>query len=281
MKKWISIFFALQIFISSNINGEGISVDAGLTPALDRWIFRTQMRYWQRVNQSSSMNQKMNMMMFPAVLAYGAKSNLTIMVRQIFVERQMIMNQTKIRDFGIGDLYIMGKYKLYRRNTPSYTFGLSTIIGLECPTGESTFTSDTWDLNSGIFASYRRGALAMDINLAYVWNGMLKKGKNIINPGNEFSLDYAVAYQISLSNNAKTALAPVLEFSYKNSDSNQLEGTEISNTGESVFLIAPGLKLTMSSVIFEVLYWLPVRQNQTGIQFERKAGLLVGTRVMF
>jgi hypothetical protein len=223
----------------------------------------------------------MNMMMFPAVLAYGAKSNLTIMVRQIFVERQMIMNQTKIRNFGIGDFFIMGKYKLYRRNTPSSTFGLSTTIGLECPTGESNFTSDTWDLNSGIFASYRKGLLAMAINLKYVWNGMLKKGKNIINPGNEFSLDYAVSYQISLSNNAKTALAPVLEASYKYFNSNYLKGIEISNTGESVLLLAPGLKLTMSSVIYEVLYWLPIQQNQTGFQLERKAGLLVGTRIMF
>ena len=63
----------------------GISVDAGLTPPLDRWIVKTQTRFMRLGDDSTQMNRKMNMYMFPVIVAYGLRPDLTVMLRQPFV----------------------------------------------------------------------------------------------------------------------------------------------------------------------------------------------------
>ena len=123
----------------------GISVDAGLTPAQDRWIFRTQLRYMSFSSMALN-NQKMGMYMMPVVLAYGLKSNLTLLCRQPIMRRDMSMMGAGHAENGFGDLFVMGKFKLYRRNTPNYTLGMAATIGIEAPTGSDAFSSKTWDL---------------------------------------------------------------------------------------------------------------------------------------
>ena len=81
--------------------------------------------------------------------------------------------------------------------------------------------------------------------------------------------------------NANAALAPVLELSYKNYASDISHGSNVPNTGESVFFLSPGMKITLSSLIVEGLLWIPLWQDQNGTQMEREIGFLIGTRFMF
>ncbi|UCE18678.1 MAG: transporter [Gemmatimonadota bacterium] len=278
MKKLILGICIAQLFLSSHVDAAGISVDAGLTPPEDRWILRTQMRFMQRKDH---MNQKMKMYHYPVILAYGLRSNTTLMIRQALVQQKMTMALSEFSDWGFGDLFILGKYKLYRRNTESYTFGMSATLGLEFPTGNDPFTSSTWDATGGFYTSYRRGAWALDANVAYVWNGLMRKHNDTRDPGDELSFDWAIAHQISMGDHARAALAPVLELSYKNYASDDAHGSDVPNTGESIFFLAPGLKCTLSSIILEGLLWVPLWQDQIGTQMEREVGFLIGTRYMF
>ncbi|MHC4483226.1 MAG: transporter, partial [Planctomycetota bacterium] len=61
----------------------------------------------------------------------------------------------------------------------------------------------------------------------------------------------------------------------------RLSGHDVSNTGESLFFVSPGLKFTKSSFILEALFQIPVWQDQNGSQLERGAGVIVGVRFMF
>lgn len=267
--------------VSTSANAAGISVDAGLTPPEDRWIFRTQMRYMRRKNDPTPMDRKMSTYAFPIVLAYGLRPDLTLMVRQTAKREKMSMAGSSNKNTGLGDLFVLGKYKLYRRNTPRYTFGIASTLGLELPTGADSFTSETWDLQPGLYTSWRSGPWATDFNIAYTWNGFADRGKNEINPGNELSLDWALAYQFSIGEKARVSLAPVVELSYKNIRPDRLSGHSVSNTGESVLYVSPGIKLTVSSFILEVLLKIPVDQTQNGSLLERGTGLIVGMRYMF
>ncbi|MHC4487527.1 MAG: transporter, partial [Planctomycetota bacterium] len=156
---------ATNALISENAAAAGISVDAGLTPPEDRWIIRTQFRYF--------------------VVAYGFRPDLTLMVRQPVKHRKMSMGGSVSRYTGFDDLFVLGKYKLYRRNTPEYTFGIASTLGLEFPTGDDDFGSETWDLEPGLFTSWRSGPWASDFSIAYKLNGFADRGRNGLNPGNE------------------------------------------------------------------------------------------------
>jgi hypothetical protein len=277
-------FLSLLLIFCSSVAfsySSGISVDAGLTPAQDRWIFRTQIRYMS-VDSMALMNQTMGMYMMPVVLAYGLKSNLTILCRQPIMRRDMSMMGASHAENGFGDLFVMGKFKIYRRNTQNYTFGMAATIGIEAPTGSEAFSSKTWDLQPGLYFSWRRGSLGSDVSISYAWNGFVNKGQDgAVNPGNEFAFDWAVSYQFSPGMNSRISMAPVLEVSYKNISSDRLNRRDLENSGESILYISPGFKFTMSSLILEALLQLPVAQNRNGIQMERNATLLFGLRYMF
>lgn len=273
---FLLIFCASVAFSYSS----GISVDAGLTPAQDRWIFRTQLRYMS-LGSIAKINQKMEMYMVPVVLAYGLKSNLTVLCRQPIMRRDMSMMGASHAENGFGDLFVMGKFKIYRRNTLNYTLGVAATIGIEVPTGSDAFSSKTWDLQPGLYFSWRRGSLGSDVSIAYTWNGFANKGQNGVNPGNELAFDWAISYQFGLGTNSRISMAPVLEVSYRDISSDRLNSRDIENTGESILYISPGFKFTMSSLILEALLQLPAAQNRNGIQIERNATWLFGLRYMF
>jgi hypothetical protein len=117
--------------------------------------------------------------------------------------------------------------------------------------------------------------------MAYKWTGFADKAESGLNPGDEFSVDLALAHQFSIGETADTSLAPVLEFSYKHLSADRRSGRDISNTGESLFFISPGVKFTKSSFILEALVQIPAWQDQKGSQLEQAARLIVGARYMF
>jgi hypothetical protein len=274
-----SLILALMLTVSADALAGGISADAGLTPAQDKWIFRTQMRYMQRDNDPTPMQRKSESYMFPVVVAYGLLPQLTVMVRQPIMKMNMTMGQMTTPTSGFGDLFVMAKYRAFRKNTRNYTLGIAPSVGLEFPTGESGFTSDGLDLKLGLNFSWRRGTWATDANLAYTLNGITGK-KDSHYQQEKLEMVGALAHQFSIGRDARTALAPVLELSYENSTAQRLSGVEQANTGESCFRVSPGLKLTYTSIILETLLQVPVWQSQKGNQTEVGVGGLVGIRLM-
>jgi hypothetical protein len=123
-------------------------------------------------------------------------------------------------------------------------------------------------------------SLRLDLNLSYVWNGMALTNDTNIDPGNEFAVEAAVSRQFGIGDNANFAIAPVLESSFQKLFADNDNGTTISNTGESIFLVAPGLKLTRGSFILEGLVQFPVSQSQEGSQTERSTTFILGIRLM-
>lgn len=284
MRKPSLLVFAgmiVNVLIWGSVRAGGISVDAGLTPAEDRWIFRTQLRFMQRRDDPTLMDRKMDTYALPVVLAYGVHSDFTLLVRQAVMHRKTSMAGSTSRDSGFGDFYVLGKYEFYRRNTPDYTLGVAPTLGLELPTGDDDFGSETWDLEPGLFASWRSGPWASDFDMAYKWNGFADKGRGGLDPGNELSLDLALARQFSVGEKAETAFAPVIEFSYRHILPDGLRGHDVANTGESIFFISPGFKFTKSSFIVEALVQLPVWQDQEGTQLEQGMRFILGARYMF
>lgn len=276
MASTICLSLAL-VFLFRDARAAGISVDAGLTPAEDRWIFRSQVRY---VNAAGGDNE-MQMYAFPIVAAYGLRNYLMVMARQPILTRRMTMMGSTGRNTGFGDLFVLVKYKAYRRNTPDYTLGISPTLGLSLPTGNADFTSDTWDLSTGLYVSGRSGRWATDLNFGYRLNGLSGGSVDEVEIGDEISVDWAGAYQFDYNPTWKSTIAPVLELSFSRVMPNTMNDVDIPDTGERLFYVSPGAKLSMPSVIVEALVQVPVWQSQRGDQLEKKTGFITGLRVLF
>lgn len=276
----LTVAFALNIS-PDLVQASGISVDAGLTPSEDRWIFRLQTRYMQSTAQAPGMNSEMTMYVVPVVAVYGLRNYLTLMARQTIVSRKMSMSGSSGRENGFGDFFFLLKYKAFRVNTPDYTLGISPTIGISVPTGKQAFTSETWDLRMGVYVSGRRGRWATDLNIAYRPNGVAGDRADNIETGDEFSADWAGAYQFSYNSTSETTLTPVLELSFSRVMPNTLSGIEVPNSGEKLFYVSPGAKISTSSVIGETLIRIPVWQNQVGVQLEKEIGFIAGIRLLF
>lgn len=282
MKK-VKIYFALIIFtfslivvLSEDTRSEGVSIDAGLTPAYHRLMVRSQLRYMHRSNHPVMSDMDMKMYMMPTMLAYGLRSDLMIMLRQAYVS--MDMNGTK--NSGLGDLFLLMKYKLFRVNKPGYTLGLAPTIGIEFPTGADNFTSDSYDMQLGLLFSARKKYLSADINLSYMNNGLKKVNDSQFEAGDEISVQTAVSYKIKSNNSSQLLFAPLLEMTYTDIASNKSGGTTLTNSGESFFILAPGLKVTYGSFILEGVFQVPLWQDQDGNQTERDPGFIIGFRLM-
>ena len=233
----------------------------------------------ERDDDPTAMGRSMEMYMVPLVLAYGVRPELTVIARQPFMRREMGMPTGRVEDTGRGDLAVITKYRALRVNHPEYIIGMAPTLGLELPTGDDDFGSDTWDILAGVYMSGRRGPLGADLNLEYKLNGA--EGRNGDRQGDEFTVTAAVAYQFSLNNRATMSLWPVLEISYGHASADRRDGQPVRDSGENFLLVAPGLKYAYQSFVLELLIQLPVDQSQNGDQLKRGTGSLVGIRYMF
>lgn len=268
--------FVMLLLIPSAVPAAGISVDAGLTPAEDRWILRAQVRYMSRGEEPGG---KMQQLMFPVVLAYGVRSNVTIVARQAVIWRERTVPGSSSNDTGLGDTYAFVKYKAFRSNSRTLTFGVAPTLGLELPTGQSGFTSDTWDLRVGLYASTRTQTWSSDVNIGYARNDIFDEVA--VAPGDEVSIDAATAYQLVIDNRGEVTASPVMEFSYLKVWPDRVDDGDAPNTGESVFYVSPGAKLSTRSIIVEGLVRIPVRDNLVGDQPKRNVQGLLGFRYLF
>jgi hypothetical protein len=267
------LFCLLSVFLAQ-VYATGISVDAGLTPAEDRWIVRMQYR---QMSMDAAMHQ-MNTDMLMAVVAYGYTRDVTIMIRQMAAYREMSISGSEKTSSGLTDMAVLGKFGVYRKNTRNVILALAATLALKMPTGAENISTGTWDMQGGIYGSWRSGRWGNDLNLTYTWNGFSGPAPSGIKPGDVMGFDAAFSYQFSLGSSGKTSLTPVLELNYRHSMANQSDGQDVGGDG-SIFFISPGLKFTYDSFILEALIQNPV--NQTIKNSEQNRRGLIGFRYMF
>ena len=221
----------------------------------------------------------MKMYAFPIMVAYGARNYLMVMARQTIISRDMTMMGTNSTDTGLSDSFFLLKYKAYRINTPVYTIGVSPTLGVSIPTGDDKFTSDSWDLDIGLYLSGRKDRFSSHFNFVFRWHDFTDGSNKVVQPGDEISVDWAGTYQIGFARDR--SFAPVMELSYNKTLQGEINGIENPNSGENILYISPGAKLTLSSIIFEALFRIPASQNHNGAQLEAETGFIAGVRVMF
>ncbi len=257
---------ALLISVTLNSIAEGISVDAGLTPAQDRIIVRLQ--YRNIFNQMGSNDIVMHI--FPVVVAYGLTPDITLMMRNMY--RNVGINETMMEmDSRWMDPFLMGKVKLYRHNAPTYTVGIAGFAGTTFPVLNSSI-SKNYSPVIGLNVSYRPGLWSFDLNNAYEWVNLNTRESQSV--AKEVQVNMAISRNIILPGIDNWVLAPVQEFSFLQSHSNS---EDVSN---KYGFISPGFQVVSPNVKIEGLYQIAVNSsNNTGVTNGNR--IIVGLRFMF
>ena len=268
VKKLLSCFFLLICNVLSY--ADGISVDAGLTPAQDRWILRSQYRLINMYNSGT----ETYIHSFPLVVVYGVTSNITLMMRQSYMIKNVISNE-KISQNGFNDPYILIKIKAFRKNTSKYTFGIAPTIATNIPVGNNQINNNIWSPKTGVNCSFRYRFWSSDLNVSYTFqdltNTATKSYNDIININSAFSR------LVPFKNNTDILISPVVEFSYLH-EFNTVNTTGIF-TAKKLFG-SPGFKMVYSSFVFEALYQIPLYQNTSEAVMKSKGNFIIGIRYM-
>lgn len=275
----LAAFFVISLFPCTPF-AQAISTDAGLTPPKGRFIVRTMMKTMKKEGMMNGINSEMSTFMYPIVVVYGLRSNVTVMVRQMILDRTIKMPTLTTESSGFGDLFLNFKYKLYRINTESYMLGIAPTLGTTLPTGKDSFSSNTFDFQAGLYSSFRKDSFGTDLNIAFKKMDLFGKKPDDIEMGNEISWNLAFAHQFSLDRSAHVTLAPVIEINFVRVFPNKINGQEQTNSGETIYFLSPGLKITTPYYAFEVLLQPVMSQKQNGMQMERKTGIILGIRFL-
>ncbi len=267
VKKLLSCFFLL--LCNALCYADGISVDAGLTPAQDKWILRTQYRLMNMYNSGT----ETYIHSFPLVVAYGVTSNFTVMMRQSYMIKNVVSNE-KTSQNGFNDPFILLKIKAFRKNTSEYTFGIAPTIATNIPVGDNQVSNKIWSPKAGINCSFRHHFWLFDLNISYTFQDINNKATKSYN--DILNINSAFSRLIPFKNNSDMLIAPVVEFSY-------LHEFNTENTG--IFTAkklygSPGFKFVYSSFIFEALYQIPLYQYTSEAVMKSRGNFIVGIRYM-
>ena len=250
----------------------GINTNTVIAPGVGQFVYRWQLRYLQAMSSPGPADLDLDLLVNPNVMVYGASEDLSLFGVVPMVLREGTMRPptppgafTELDEQGFGDMRFFAKYRLCYRDEPGETTRLSLLGGVEVPSYDEPFTSDSWDPFLGWVFTYQ--SLEWGVDLDLIWK---------VNTGERFARHDAMFYDAAYTYVLLTGQN--LDESYWQVNSVlELNGTYTTD-GSQLTFISPGIQLALERMIVEPSLQLPViRDLKTEV--EPDFTLVVGTRI--
>ena len=192
--------------------------------------------------------------------------------------------------FGIGDLFLFGKFNIYQSDAPQETFRVAGKIGLTFPTG----TDDVSDARGLLPPSLQRGTGSVNPSAMLIATKLWRRfgvnadvgytalpEANGIDRGDVVRYDLAGAFRLLpwvFDTYPDHQLNLMLEVNGEWSEKGRLEGLVNSDSGGHVLFVSPGLQYMYSTVIVEASVQLPALSDLNGTQLAPDWTALLGVR---
>lgn len=246
-----------------------INTNAALTPSKGGNIFRLQYTYSEADGNDNI--RHLNGSGLRGTYVYGWQQNLALFLTVPYANRQvdkLVPRLGRIEEAhdGIADITILAKYRFWQLDTgPGWTARWAVLGGLNIRSGDSDFTSDSYDPILGTVFSWRRGRGRFDTDLIYQFN----TGRDGFRHDD---LRYDVSYSIRL-------WPAVYEpgNAYEFDAVAELNGRYSTDKAHEVFL-SPGLQFITQRWILEASIQLPVIQEFPDNRPETAYRLVCGIR---
>ncbi len=228
---------------------EAINFDSALQPGKGSTILRQQLRYFEAERVTPSMNRDITQWMSVTSIVHGLEADTTLILNfnHKFRKTHNNLTGTSDRNNGFGDVRVLGKYNLWKEDTgPTDTTRFSLLGGLEIRSGDSDFSSDSYDPLLGVVLTKSDGRFGFD--LAGLWKFNTAGGAS-----DEFKYDGAITYRLypeQYGTGKIEAVFGVLE----------LNGKSETN-GDNELFISPGIQYVTGKWAIEASIQIPVWQE--------------------
>ncbi len=134
---------------------------SGTQPAPGVTMVRQQVRYLRFAGDADAIKAQ-------TILAHGITSDFTLMVHLPVVA---YAGEAIPDEAGLGDIQVMGQFRFLRRDTgPLDTTRATAQFGIEIPTFDEPFSSDSFDPFLGVAVTQIRGRHGLGAHLRYKFN---------------------------------------------------------------------------------------------------------------
>ena len=251
------------------VDGGPINSDAAFTPREGGGILRLQYSFEEA--EGNGPVQHVSKSTVKAVLVYGLKSNLALFLKVPYVNRQVDrfdrrLGRSEDAHDGVGDITVMAKYRFYQKDAgPQETVRVAVLGGLNVRSGDSDFSSDSYDPIVGAVFSWRKQRSKWNADLIYRFNtGRGDRRHDML----RYDLTYSRrVYPAEYSEGHTYDIDAVAE----------INGRYVTDGTHEVFL-SPGMVWTWERVSFELSVQIPALQDLSGGAAETDYRIVTGLR---
>jgi hypothetical protein len=248
----------------------GINTNTAIAPGEGQFVYRTQLRSTRSQSTPTPADIDVNLLVNPQVLAYGLRQDLSLFGVIPLVKRDGTVRPpgggvTELQDVGVADMRFFAKYRLGEIDEPGETTRISVFAGLEVPSYDKNFSSESWDPFVGTVWTYQ--SLEWGLDLDWFWN--FNTGKGVFRH-DEMRYDAAYTYVLLTGQNLDDRF-------WQLNSIFEINGSYLTDDSHLVYA-APGFQLALEGMIVEASLQLPtIRRIRSGT--EPDATIVIGTRI--
>ena len=296
----LAVGFALRL-VAAGAPGEAAAApetfNTALPVAKGEFIFREQALYRKASDDPSAADRDLEVVGGVSVLGYGATRDLAIFGVLPYLHKRLELTDSGQRiarsTRGIGDARLFGRYTIFQRDRPGWTFRIAPFLGVELPTGDDDDSdsfgrlpatlqlgSGSWDPFGGVIATYQTLDYQVDAQLAYQAN----TEANDFEFGDEVRADASLQYRLwprELGEGVPGFLYGILEANLLLQAKNKVGGTNDPDSGGTTLFLSPGLQYVTKRWVMEGIVQLPVVQDLNGTALKDDFIVRAGFRVNF
>lgn len=247
----------------------GLNTDVALTPPEGGTIFRLQWRYSRLSNDPTPMGRDMTLSMNPLTIAYGVTQDFAILGTVPYVLRDVEPTSgANVIDTGVGDIPLLFKYRFYQDDDPGVTTRWALLGGVEVPSGDDNFSSESFDPIIGTVWTHQRKEWWVDWDFVYKFNTV--GGKD-----GDDALRADTAASIRLFAGEGDSVGPWAFYGI-----GEVNAKYLTDGSTQVFL-SPGLQFITPRWILETGLQVPAYQDMKAPRLENDFTTVLSFRIQF
>ncbi len=225
-------------------------------------------------------------------LDYGLRKDITLSALLPVVRRELRSSGVDTSATGLGDLALLGKYRVFNREGKARSFNVAVIGGLELPTGDTNEMSMGLRLAPSLQPG--KGALSpflatsittglgrarFDSTVFYKWN---TEGSQQFKDGNFFSLSLSAAYRFLHYKYPGPTFGARLGLQWRHEGRAELAGSNVGSSGADELLLTPALSIhPIPQMDLNLGVRLPLTQHYNGTQLGRDLEFTLALGIRF
>lgn len=283
----------LPVLCALPIRGQ-ITTNTALPVATGAGIIRIQSKLVRSTGDPTPTGRTLSVLAFPMVGVYGATPRLALFGVVPIVDKTLEVMKpgglSSRRAGGLGDIRFFTRYTAYQHNRPGVTIRFAPFAGVELPTGDHRKSdalgrlprplqpgSGSWDPLAGAVFTWQTLRWQLDTSASYKLNTESADFRF----GDLARLDVAYKFRVlpaRLTPGVPSFLYIVLETNLVRQDQNEVNGDVDTDSGGTIWYLAPGLQYVTTRIILEAAVQLPAIQELNGTALENDFILTVSAR---